>query len=377
MNGFEKIQQIKNKYVNQIKYIYKHYIKDYNYELTEEEMKKLGLIFVGIKKDKFMYLSIDCDNYIDMISEKIDKGNVLNKIKNSIYSNTRFSMLYLFCCIKSFQLDVFSTGIIQGCSTNDFVVKFLIEKEKIIITHREVFYNKNKDISKLSEFLYVKNLFSFIEKEIYFAMDYDKNKYLLDKNFNKLDFNKYNYLRDFPEKKARLTNLKGFVNYFKDEDFYVVPVDEELREIAEPIKIESALSLRAFKAYINDSLKEGFLVNDFFYYDNFKNKIKINHFEIKKGYNLLGGTTKSILIYSDIETKKKFTNQNYYLSFSEIIIDNIKYRIIFYKYRLYLVEINNKLFGYGIKYKQLIKNIKNRTNELLETNNKLALFINL
>lgn len=199
----------------------------------------------------------------------------------------------------------------------------------------------------------------------------------MDKNFNELDFSKYNYIHDFPEKKKRLLRHKNLISYLKDEEFYVVTVDDELKQTSEPIKVEAAPNYKPIKTYIDNSLKEGYIVNDFFYYDDFKNKIKINSYEIKKGYNLLSGTIKSALIYSDIDIKKIFNNKNYYLSFSEININNIKYRIIFYKYRLYLVEINNKLFGYGVKNKQVIKNIKNRTNELLEVSSKLALFVNL
>jgi len=76
MKSYEKILSLKNKYIAQIKYIYEKYIKAYDKELTEEEMKELGLYFVGIKKDKFMYLSAESVNYINLISERDDKYSI-------------------------------------------------------------------------------------------------------------------------------------------------------------------------------------------------------------------------------------------------------------------------------------------------------------
>ena len=377
MKSYEKILSLKNKYIAQIKYIYEKYIKAYDKELTEEEMKEFGLYFVGIKKDKFMYLSAESVNYINLISERDDKYGILNKIKNSNSVQSSFNILTLFCFIKGFLYDLFSPGLIKGDFVDDFFIGFLIKKGKIIIGNKEIFHNINKNLNKLSKYSYIKNLFGFIEKEIYFAIDYERKEHLLDKNFDELDFNKYNYLYNFPEKKKRLTRHKNFISYTKDKEFYVVTIDSEARQTSEPVKVESIPSSKPTKTYIDGFLKEGYLVNEFFYYNDFKNKIKVNSFEIEKGYNLISGSIKSYLVYSDVNIKKNFINQNYYLSFSEVDINNIKYRVIFYKYRLYLVEINDKLFGYGIKDKQVIKNIKNKTNELLEASNKIALFVNL
>lgn len=133
MKSYERILALKNKYVSQIKYIYKNYIKSYNHELTEEEMKELGLCFVGIKKDKFMYLSIGSVDYIELISERDDnKYSILNKIKNSngVHSNSNFNILSLFCFIKGFLYDLFCPELIKGDFIDNFFVGFLIKKKK-------------------------------------------------------------------------------------------------------------------------------------------------------------------------------------------------------------------------------------------------------
>lgn len=346
IESFNFLFNIKKRYF----YIKKNLNEDLEFETLIEldwvkENKNLFLIFLIFNGYKINY------------KEKNKYTIFIEELKTNIYFDTFTNKMY----IKSNFEAIFSK---KTKNINQNLLKLMFEPDYKIIFKRSL------------------NIYA-LHKEDYSEV------YFFDKKFEKInDLNNFYFENILLEHIISFKHTKRFsifISLILNE--YFIKIYNKNKELI--AKTETIFENKILKIDKNKILFDGLFYdinnNEFYPYNLLEYKFS-NQSNIKKGFNL---TKEKYLFSSDVEIKLgNFYNMEE-INYKNLTIikkisieinetkNSIKYNLMFFKNKLYLIRNNNELFGDQNVVVDIWKNINKYENKLLKEHKKNVLFFNI